>query len=92
MPIVRPILSLDLASLKDDFVHGYWEGAAVFYLSTPMKVARLYKINLNEMLLISCITHSLSLRQVERHYATNSLQLTMHVGKLQLIATSMASN
>jgi hypothetical protein len=34
MPIVRPILSSDLESLEDDFVHGYWEGATVFYLST----------------------------------------------------------
>jgi hypothetical protein len=29
---------------------------------------------------------------VEKHYATNSLQPKMHVGKLQLIATSTASN
>jgi hypothetical protein len=34
MPIVRPTLSLDLASLKADFVHGYREGMVVFYLST----------------------------------------------------------
>jgi hypothetical protein len=34
MPIIRPTLSLDLASLEADFVHGYREGAAVFYLST----------------------------------------------------------
>jgi hypothetical protein len=33
MPIVRPTLSSDLASFEADFVHGYWEGAAVFYLS-----------------------------------------------------------
>jgi hypothetical protein len=30
MPIVRPILSSDLASLEDDFVHGCREGAVVF--------------------------------------------------------------
>jgi hypothetical protein len=34
MPIVQPTLSSDLASLEADFVHGYREGAAVFYLST----------------------------------------------------------
>jgi hypothetical protein len=34
MPIVRPTLSSDLASLEADFVHGYREGAAMFYLST----------------------------------------------------------
>jgi hypothetical protein len=34
MPIVRPTLSSNLASLEADFVHGYREGAAVFYLST----------------------------------------------------------
>jgi hypothetical protein len=32
------------------------------------------------------------LRQVEKHYATNSLKPEMHVAKLQLIATSTASN
>jgi hypothetical protein len=34
MPIVRPTLSSDLASVEADFVHGYQEGAAVFSLST----------------------------------------------------------
>jgi hypothetical protein len=34
MPIVQPTLSSDLASLEVDFVHGYREGVAVFYLST----------------------------------------------------------
>ncbi len=34
MPIVRPTLSCDLTLLEADFVHGYREGAAVFYLST----------------------------------------------------------
>jgi hypothetical protein len=34
MPIVRPTLSSDLASLEADFVHGYREWAVVFYLST----------------------------------------------------------
>jgi hypothetical protein len=34
MPIVRLTLSSNLASLEADFVHSYWEGAALFYLST----------------------------------------------------------
>ena len=34
MPIVRPTLSPDLSFLENDFVHGYREGAAVFYVST----------------------------------------------------------
>ena len=34
MPIVRPTLSCDLSLLEADFVHGYREGAAVFYVST----------------------------------------------------------
>jgi hypothetical protein len=34
IPIVWSTLSSGLASLEADFVHGYWEGAAVFYLST----------------------------------------------------------
>jgi hypothetical protein len=33
MLIVRPTLSSDLASLEDEFVHGYCKGAVVFYLS-----------------------------------------------------------
>jgi hypothetical protein len=34
MPIVRPTLSSNLASLEVDFIHGYRKGMAVFYLST----------------------------------------------------------
>jgi hypothetical protein len=34
MPILRSILSSNLALLEDDFIHGYWEGVVVFYLST----------------------------------------------------------
>jgi hypothetical protein len=34
MPIVRPTLSCDLTQLEADFVHGYREGVAVFYVST----------------------------------------------------------
>ena len=34
MPMVRPTLSSDLARLKQEFVHGYREGASVFYVTT----------------------------------------------------------
>jgi len=33
MPLVRPTLSIDVTKLDNDFVHGYCEGAAVFYVS-----------------------------------------------------------
>jgi len=33
MPMVRPTLESDLAKLEQEFVHGYREGAAVFYVS-----------------------------------------------------------
>jgi hypothetical protein len=44
MPIVRPTLSSDLASLEADFIHGYREGAAVFYLSTTNKGGQVDKV------------------------------------------------
>jgi hypothetical protein len=44
MPIVRPILSSDLASLEDEFVHGYREGAAVFYLSITNEGGQIEKV------------------------------------------------
>jgi hypothetical protein len=44
MPIVRPTLSSDLASLEDEFVHGYWEGAAVFYLSITNEGGQIEKV------------------------------------------------
>ena len=34
MPMVRPTLHSDLSKLEQEFVHGYREGASVFYLST----------------------------------------------------------
>lgn len=34
MPMVRPTLQSDLIRLEQEFVHGYREGAAVFYVST----------------------------------------------------------
>jgi hypothetical protein len=45
MPIVRPTLSSDLALLEADFVHGYREGAAVFYLSTTNEGGLVEKVS-----------------------------------------------
>ncbi len=33
MPMVRPTLGCDLTKLEEEFVHGYRDGAAVFYVS-----------------------------------------------------------
>jgi hypothetical protein len=44
MPIVRPTLSSNLASLKDNFVHAYQEGADVFYLSTTNEGGQVDKV------------------------------------------------
>lgn len=44
------------------------------------------------MLLFACNTHSLSLKQVDKYYATNSLQPEVHMGKLQLTVTSTSNN
>ena len=44
MPIVRPTLSSNLASLEDNFVHGYHEGAAVFYLSITNEGGQIEKM------------------------------------------------
>ena len=33
MPMVRPTLPSDLAKLEQEFVHGYREGASVFYVT-----------------------------------------------------------
>lgn len=34
MPMVRPTMGSDLAKLEQEFVHGYREGASVFYVTT----------------------------------------------------------
>jgi hypothetical protein len=44
MPIVRPTLSSNLASLEDEFVHGYRDGTAVFYLSTTNEGGQIEKV------------------------------------------------
>ena len=43
MPIVRPILSSNLASFEDNFIHGYHKGAVVFYLSTTSESGQIDK-------------------------------------------------
>jgi hypothetical protein len=45
MPIVRLTLSSDLASLEADFVHGYREEAAVFYMSTTNEGGLVEKVS-----------------------------------------------
>jgi hypothetical protein len=45
LPIVRPTLSSNMASLEDDFVHGYREGAAVFYLSITNEAGQIEKVS-----------------------------------------------
>jgi hypothetical protein len=44
IPIVRPTLSSNLASLEDEFVHGYRNGAAVFYLSITNEGGQIEKV------------------------------------------------
>jgi hypothetical protein len=44
MPIVRPTLSSDLASLEDEFMHGYLDGAAVFYLPITNEGGQIEKV------------------------------------------------
>ena len=34
IPMVRPTLSIDLSKQEQEFVHGYREGASVFYVTT----------------------------------------------------------
>jgi hypothetical protein len=49
LPIVQSTLSLDLASLEADFVHGYREGAAVFYLSTTNEGGLVEKVSYEDL-------------------------------------------
>jgi hypothetical protein len=44
MPIVRPTLSSNLASLEANFMHGYRKGAAVFYLPTANEGGQIDKV------------------------------------------------
>ena len=34
LQVVRPALAMDIEKMKADFIHGYYPGAAVFYVST----------------------------------------------------------
>lgn len=40
MPVVRPALYQDIKKLQNDFVHGYREGAQVFYVSTTNNLGK----------------------------------------------------
>jgi hypothetical protein len=44
MPIVRYTLSSDLASFEDEFVHGYQNGATMFYLSITNEAGQIEKV------------------------------------------------
>jgi len=44
MPLVRPTLESDLAKLEQEFVHGYREGAAVFYVSLTNEDGKTYEV------------------------------------------------
>jgi hypothetical protein len=44
MPIVRPTLSSDVALLEKDFVYGFQEGAAMFYLFTTNEAGLIDKV------------------------------------------------
>jgi hypothetical protein len=33
MPLVRPTLVHDIKRMEDEFTHGYWPGAPMFYVS-----------------------------------------------------------
>ena len=39
MPMVRPTLASDLIQLEQQFVHGYKEGARVFYVSVAVELS-----------------------------------------------------
>ena len=44
MPMVRPTLTSDLAKLEQEFVHGYREGASVFYVSTTNEDGKTHEV------------------------------------------------
>ena len=49
MPMVRPTLACDITKLEQEFVAGYCDGAAVFYVSTTNKEGQSEKFNDEEM-------------------------------------------
>lgn len=44
MPVVRPTLQSDLSKLEQEFVHGYREGSAVFYVSLTNEEGKLREV------------------------------------------------
>ena len=44
MPMVRPTLSTDLAKLEQEFVHGYREGASVFYVTITDEEGKTHEV------------------------------------------------
>ena len=44
MPMVRPTLSSDLAKLEQKFVHGYTEGASVFYVTITNEEGKTHEV------------------------------------------------
>ena len=44
MPMVRPTLSSDLAKLEEEFVHGYREGASVFYVTVTDEEGKTHEV------------------------------------------------
>ena len=49
MPMVRPTLSSDLAKLEQEFVHGYREGASVFYVTITDEEGRTHEVTESDM-------------------------------------------
>ena len=45
MPMVRPTLASDLAKLEQEFVHGYREGASVFYVTATNEEGKTQEVN-----------------------------------------------
>ena len=45
MPMVRPTLSSDLGKLEQEFVHGYRDGASVFYVSVTDEEGRTHEVS-----------------------------------------------
>ena len=55
MPMVGPTLSSDLAQLEQEFVHGYREGASVFYATTTNEDGKIHKMTEANKISWGCI-------------------------------------
>jgi hypothetical protein len=92
MPIVRPTLSSVLALLEDDFVHGYWEGAAVFYLSMTNEAGLVDKVSDEDLqswgplwcVVNNCFEDYLSLVPALRHLKGVKFSIVMGITKGKL--------